>query len=111
MARNAVDAGFAHRGVSTATMVVIDTTRAAVHEVDVAWFRDYQTYRVSRGYPSQTTALVVSRDEGHQMLGQLWSAMRAVTNPNAPGVFTDEATAVAWLLERRAAPPASSMRA
>ena len=55
--------------------------------------------------------MVVSSDEGHRMMGQLWSARRAVTNPNAPGVFTDQAAAIAWLPDRRAAPAGSTMRA
>ena len=111
VAERAVDAGFGHPGVTAATLVLIDATLAQVHEVDVNWFRSYQAFRASRGYPAQTTALVVSRDEGHQLLGQLWAAIRATAAADAPGVFTDESAAIEWLLERRAAPDAGSMSA
>src|SRR3546814_7324688 len=71
VAERALDAAHARPGVSPSTAVLLDTTRALVHDVDLNWLRRYQALKDSRGYPSQTTALVVSaRDEGHQLLGQ-----------------------------------------
>lgn len=104
VAERAVDAAFQRPDVSPATAVLLDTTRAQVHDIDVEWFRRYQAFKERRGYPSQTTALVVSRDEGHQLLGQLWAAIRAGAGQRAPGVFTDQAAAIEWLQESRSAP-------
>lgn len=96
--------------MSEATMVLLDTTRAHVHEIDVEWLRRFQAVRETLGYPWRTTALVVSRDEGNQLLGQLWATMRAMKSPESAGVFTNEESAVNWLMERRDA-HAPAMRA
>lgn len=111
VAQHALDEANARADVSESTLVLLDASEALVHEIDVAWLRRYQAYKKSRGYPSQITALVVSRDEGHQLLGQLWAAIRATTAARTPGVFTDETAAVEWLLEQRAAGGSRTMRA
>lgn len=111
VAQRALDEANACADVSASTLVLLDAADAMVHEIDVAWLRHYQAYKDSRGYPSQVTALVVSRDEGHQLLGQLWAAIRATTTARTPGVFTDEEAAVEWLLEQRAAGGSRTMRA
>jgi|GEM_PF-509709 len=111
VAKRALDAANNRTGVSSATLVLLDTTQAIVHQIDVEWLRSYQAYKQSRRYPAQHTALVVSGDEGHQMLGQLWAAIRATATPRAPGVFTDRGAAVQWLLEQRATGGAQTRRA
>lgn len=102
VAQRALDTAQEDPAVTASTLVLLDTTQALVHEIDVQWLRQYQSFKESRGYPRQITVLVVSRDEGHQLLGQLWAAIRATTTSPAPGVFTDEAAAVEWLLAQRA---------
>jgi len=104
LAQRAVEAAARRPGVSPTTAVLLDTTRAQVHEIDIDWLRRYQAYKDANGYPSQTTALVVSRDEGHQLLGHLWSAIRADSSRQAPGVFTDPAAAIEWPQENRSSP-------
>lgn len=104
LAVEALEAAVHRPDVTSETAVLLDTTRAQVHDVDVDWLRRYQAYKSGKGYPSQTTALVVSRDEGHQLLGQLWAAMRAAAGQHSPGVFTDETPALEWLQRNRAAP-------
>jgi hypothetical protein len=111
VAERAVDAAFQRPDVSPATAVLLDTTRAQVHEIDVDWFRRYQAFKDNRGYPSQITALGVSRDEGHQLLGKLWAAIRAKAGGDAPGVFTDETAAIEWLQANRSAPHAMTASA
>lgn len=111
VAQRALDDANGRAEVSASTLVLLDASNALVHEIDVAWLRRYQAYKEFRGYPSQITALVVSRDEGHQLLGQLWAAIRATTAARTPGVFTDEKAAVEWLLEQRAAGGSHTMRA
>jgi hypothetical protein len=111
VARQALDAAVAEPANSSSTLVLLDTREALVHEVDVDWLRAYQAYKSARCYPSQITALVVSRDESHQLLGQLWAAIRATTTPRSPGVFTDESAAVEWLLAQREAGGARTMTA
>lgn len=111
VAQNAVEAAFQQPGVTPATAVLLDTTRAQVDQIDLDWLRRYQAYKDAKGYPNQTTALVVSRDEGHQLLGQLWSAIRAGSNRQAPGVFTDPAAAIEWLRENRSSSRGLTARA
>lgn len=111
VAERAIDAAFRQPGVTPATAVLLDTTRAQVHEIDVEWLRRYQAFKTGRGYPNQTTALVVSRDEGHQLLAQLWAAIRANATRQAPGVFTDETAALEWLQQNRSAPGTMSASA
>lgn len=111
VARHAVEAAFQQPGVSPATAVLLDTTRAQVDQVDLDWLRRYQAYKDAKGYPNQATALVVSRDEGHQLLGQLWSAIRAGSNRPAPGVFTDPAAAIEWLQDNRSSPRSMTVSA
>ncbi len=111
VAKRALDAAAAVEGVSPATLVLLDTTRALVHEIDIDWLRRYQAYKAERGYPLQITALVASGEESHQVLGQLWAAMRATASMPAPGVFTDAAAATRWLLERRSLGGSQSVRA
>ena len=111
VAKLALDAAAGHPDVGPSTLVLLDTTQAIVHEIDVDWLRHYQAYRESRGYPSRLTALVVSGDEGHQMLGHLWAAMRATTGAATPGVFTDTGAAAEWLVEQRTAGSGRTLRA
>jgi hypothetical protein len=101
VAENAVKEAYTHPSVSAATMVLIDTTRAHIHEIDVEWLRRFQALRETLGFPWRVTGLVVSRSEGNQLLGQLWATMRSMKSPEPAGVFTDEGAATAWLLERR----------
>lgn len=104
LAQRALEAAVHRADVTPATAVLLDTTRAEVHAVDLDWLRRYQAYKSGKGYPNQTTALVVSRDEGHQLLGQLWAAMRAAASLHSPGVFTDRDSALEWLQQNRLPP-------
>lgn len=111
LAQQALEAAVHRPDVSPATAVLLDTTRAEVHAIDVEWLRRYQAYKAEKGYPSPTTALVVSRDEGHQMLAQLWAAIRASAGLQSPGVFTDQGAALEWLQQNRAPPQAMTASA
>ena len=111
VAQRALETCFSDPALTASTLVLLDTTSAHVHEIDVSWLRRYQAYKDARGYPPQLTALVVSRYEGNQLLGQLWAAMRAMKTPESAGVFTDEQAAIDWLLERRVTPMSATMSA
>jgi hypothetical protein len=111
VAHRALAACFSDPSVTASTLVLLDTTSAHVHEVDVDWLRRFQAHKDAAGYPSQITALVVSRYEGNQLLGQLWAAMRTMKSPESVGVFTDAKAATEWLLERRVTPISASMSA
>lgn len=110
-AKDAIRAAFANPGVTADTAVLIDATQVQIHEIDVEWFKRYQAFRDAEGYPSQITALYVSGDESHQLLGQLWAAIRATRSANTPGVFTDRSAAIEWLFERRRNPSSGTRRA
>ncbi len=89
--------------LSPSTMILLDASQALVHEIDVAWLRRAREISASHGLRTRITALVVALDEGHQMLGQLWAAIRATNSNQSGGVFTDQQAAVEWLLDQRSA--------
>lgn len=111
VAETALKAAYTAPSISMSTMVLIDTTRAHIHEIDVEWLRRFQELRDTLRFPWRVTGLVVSRSEGNQLLGQLWATMRAMKSPDSAGVFTDEEAAIGWLLERRAPTNSRSRRA
>src|SRR3546814_13478056 len=48
VAERALDAAHARPGVSPSTAVLLDTTRALVHDVDLNWLRRYQAPKIGR---------------------------------------------------------------
>lgn len=85
------------------TMILLDATQALAHEIDVDWLRRAKEISTSHDLRTRITALVVALDEGHQMLGRLWAAIRATNSTQTGGVFTDRQAAIEWLLDQRSA--------
>ena len=97
----AADATFTIPGIGAGTRVLAVYLKAEIDEIDLAALIAYQAYKADKGYPNLPAATVVADIPGHLAMAALWAATKPGGRDGGAGVFTDEASARAWLLAGR----------
>ena len=93
----AADAAFTTPGIGAGTHLLALHLDTGLDEIDLAALKAYQAHKAAKGYPILPTAAVIADNPGHRAIAALWAATKPGGRHGKARVFTDEASARAWL--------------